>query len=254
MCFRCGLPGHTARDRNCPAINRKCDRCGKLGHYRKCCKTQLADNQSERGRFNGRGRFSGRSGRSGRVNNVRDSVRKEYTDNFDYQSEEECSKEYTFVLGSRSEKETLSLNDIDVQFITDAGASVNMTDKELWEQLNIRKIKCKTQKTDKRLYPYGTDKLLKLLGKFTVDGTVKNTHGKYITMDIYVMDGKGPALLGKESAEQLGLLKVGVNVIQDDILSKYDSCFKGVGRLKVFKLKLSIDDTVKPVAQKMYRI
>ena len=46
-----------------------------------------------------------------------------------------------------------------------------------------------------------------------------------------------------------------VNVLTEpDLKQKYRECFEGVGKLKDFQLKIHIDPTVKPVAQKPRRI
>ncbi|KAJ1131262.1 hypothetical protein NDU88_009601 [Pleurodeles waltl] len=37
-CFRCGLLGHYANDKSCPARNQKCSGCGTVGHFIKVCK------------------------------------------------------------------------------------------------------------------------------------------------------------------------------------------------------------------------
>lgn len=73
--------------------------------------------------------------------------------------------------------------------------------------------------------------------------------------EFYVLNGKGPALLGKNTAMNLRVLKLGVNSVQSfDIVREYPKCFQGIGKLKNFKLKLQIDQDVKPVAQAMNRI
>lgn len=71
-----------------------------------------------------------------------------------------------------------------------------------------------------------------------------------------MLNGKGPALLGKDTATNLGVLKLGVNSVQSfDIVREYPECFQGIKKLKnLKKLKLHIDQDVKPVAQAMYRI
>lgn len=38
-CFRCGSANHLADDKKCPARNKKCLKCGYIGHYREYCKT-----------------------------------------------------------------------------------------------------------------------------------------------------------------------------------------------------------------------
>ena len=61
-------------------------------------------------------------------------------------------------------------------------------------------------------------------------------------------------MFGKATAIQLGVLKLGIYSINEDIRGKYSDCFKGVGKLENFKLKLHINSKVEPVAQRMYRI
>ena len=39
MCFRCGDENHIALETTCPARNAKCGNCGKVGHWKKVCKS-----------------------------------------------------------------------------------------------------------------------------------------------------------------------------------------------------------------------
>ena len=80
-----------------------------------------------------------------------------------------------------------------------------------------------------------------------------------IEAEFTVIEGKGQALLGSETATQLNVLKLGeavdVNVLkQDDIFDKYKSCFEGLGKLIDFQLDITIDENVKPVAQPVRRV
>lgn len=75
-----------------------------------------------------------------------------------------------------------------------------------------------------------------------------------VQAEFYVVKGNSVSLLGKTAAIQLGVLKLGIYSINEDIRGKYSDCFKGVGKLKDFKLKLHINSKVEPVAQRMYRI
>lgn len=95
------------------------------------------------------------------------------------------------------------------------------------------------------------------MGKFTT--TVSAESGEQVPeTEIFVLDGEGPALLGRDTARKLGLLKLnpGINTVTDssDVCSKYPECVDGIGKLKDFQLKLHVDDNVTPVAQSMYRI
>ena len=39
-CYRCDLTGHTQDDMRCPARDKECRKCLKVGHFAKCCKTK----------------------------------------------------------------------------------------------------------------------------------------------------------------------------------------------------------------------
>ncbi|PFX23411.1 Transposon Ty3-I Gag-Pol polyprotein [Stylophora pistillata] len=74
-----------------------------------------------------------------------------------------------------------------------------------------------------------------------------------------VVKGPGRPLLGKNTGENLGVLRVGPDVYSltaevSDIREKYKEIFTGVGKLKNFQLKLHIKDDVKPVAQPVQRL
>lgn len=44
-CFRCGNLAHVAQGFPCPARDKKCNKCRKIGHYERCCKTKLFQNK-----------------------------------------------------------------------------------------------------------------------------------------------------------------------------------------------------------------
>ena len=116
-----------------------------------------------------------------------------------------------------------------INVIVDSGASVNIIDAKLWESLKKQKITCKSEITTKKLYAYGTDKPLVLLGKFsTVIAVQRDCKSRKVYADFYVLKGAGPALLGRETAEQLGILSIEVNYV-DDVRTEYKECFEGIG-------------------------
>ena len=50
----------------------------------------------------------------------------------------------------------------------------------------------------------------------------------------------------------LAILKIEINTVSHDaLLEEYPECFQGVGKLKGFQAKLHIDESVKPIAQKL---
>ena len=67
------------------------------------------------------------------------------------------------------------------------------------------------------------------------------------------------SLLGKTTATELGVLKVGINIAvvttkAMKLNPQYSDVFEGVGKLKNKQISLDIDSTVKPVAQPYRRI
>ena len=67
------------------------------------------------------------------------------------------------------------------------------------------------------------------------------------------------SLLGKITATELGVLKVGINIAMvtskaDSLKQQYPEVFEGVGKLKNKQIQLDIDPTVKPIAQPFRRI
>ena len=135
----------------------------------------------------------------------------------------------------------------------DSGASCNIVGKRTWLYLKQKKIKARTEKDYAEIYGYGQQRL-RTLGKFycNIDCPDTDVQSK---VKFTVLDHDGPTLIGRETAETLGVLRVGpkrVNIItKENIVERYPKLFDGLGLLKDYKLKLHIDKTIKPVAQPM---
>lgn len=229
-CFACGYMGHTYRDQKCPARGKECERCHFKGHFKACCKTKLKEN-------------------TGKVNRV-DTL----------QNKSDSNDDYVFTvneMGRSSGKVDVTLGGVKLQMIIDSGASCNVVDKQLWEKLKLQKIKCQSKKCEKILYGYGNSNPLKTIGTFVAEIC---TRDRQITAEFVVIEGQGQPLLGKDSAEQLGVLKLGheINTVKSqpdsDIVREFRDCFTGFGKLKDFQLNIPIDKTVRPVAQQVRRV
>ena len=46
-CFRCNMTVHTPEDKQCPARDRECRKCHKVGQLAKCCKTKKAKDTND---------------------------------------------------------------------------------------------------------------------------------------------------------------------------------------------------------------
>ena len=95
---------------------------------------------------------------------------------------------------------------------------------------------------------------------FTADILMPVNKAKAVA-EFTVVEGDGRSLLGKATAEELVLLRVGpktgaYTVSESDahITEKFPKLFSGVGKLKGRELKLHIDDSVQTVDQPFRRI
>eukprot|EP00794_Sanderia_malayensis_P004282 gene4282-4850_t len=171
-CYRCDNLGHLSSDEKCPARGKKCNKCHGVGHFAKCCKSKKTPKAGKQA-----------------ANFV------------------ETEEEFAFVVTGKIEPEiTLNVGGIpNIKFIIDSGASCNVIDRQLWEMLKANKVKCETQKCHKKLFTYGSTEPLKIAGTFTACIQCgKQSQNAEFT----VIEGKGQALLGRDTATQLGVLTI----------------------------------------------
>ena len=168
--------------------------------------------------------------------------------------------DYAFSIneGEQSEMITVQVGGVDLKMLIDSGANSNIVDEGTWEQLKAKGVKCESQAAspDKKLYPYASNQPLPVKGSFkcTVAVCDRSTRAEFV-----VIKGRRMSLLGKVTATELGVLKVGINIAAvttkaHDLKLQYPEVFEGVGKLKNKQISLDIDPTVKPVAQPYRRI
>ena len=119
-------------------------------------------------------------------------------------------------------------------------------------------MKCESQAAspDKKLYPYASNQPLPVKGSFKCTVAVRD---RSTSAEFLVIKSRGTSLLGKVTTTELGVLKVGINIVMvttkaHDLKQQYPEVFEGVGKLTNKQISLDIDPTVKPVAQPYRRI
>lgn len=228
-CYRCDSEFHYSIDAVCPAREATCVKCNKVGHYAKCCRANVRDYRKQ----------VKPKDKPGAVNQVED---------------DDSDNGYAFAVndGKLTGMVKVNIGGVPLKMLIDSGASTNIIDRKAWEQLKRGKVKCKTQQCAKKLYAYGSKEPLKVLGSFQSKLSVGEVE---LDDEFVVINGEGQPLLGYDTATRLGILRVGlgINMVNEDIRQEFPECFKGVGKLKEYQIKLHIDKGVQPVVQPLRR-
>ncbi|KAJ8363309.1 hypothetical protein SKAU_G00121400 [Synaphobranchus kaupii] len=222
-CYRCGHTDHLGRDPKCPARGQTCHKCSGKDHFSTVCCTK------PKGAKHG-------------VSNV------EEQDDFAFVVKE----------NNTTERLTFSVGGVKLQMLIDSGATSNVMGENTWERLKSECIKCHSYipKTERKLFSYAASQPLSVKGAFTCEIAIGN---RIEQAEFIVVNGKGEALLGKDTAMKLGVLKIGVDVaavvdIKQSLEQQYPKLFQGVGKLNSKQVSLHINPDVKPVAQPLRRI
>ena len=227
-CGWCGSKDRHAK-RDCPAKDKKCRACGKIGHYAAVCR-------SNQGR-----EAQNREPQSRRVRQVtQDSGATSCPD-----AALESDDDYCFGVG-KTPTVDLTVNKKTVKFFIDTGASVNIIDGETAQKLSLQ-----PEPTQAKIYAYGSTTPLVIAGRATA--TVEHkTQVKKETFFV-VKSHLGGNLLSSSTAQNLGLIQFAYSC-QHHIPDSYPDLFEGIGKMKDMKVKLHIDPEVKPVCQPHRRI
>ena len=216
-CYRCGMEGHFARDPECKARAVTCPKCKKIGHLAKCCKTKV-ENTTKRGD----------------VHHV---------------------SEDDFAFSVQSGIRDIPTIDIElggvqlVGVLVDSGSTRNVIDRETWEMLKRKNIKCRSWKSSRKLYSYGSEEPLNTAGEFEAELCYKD---RQRTVTFVVVEEKARPILCRQTSEILATLKIEINsVSEENLIREFPRVFNGVGKLKDFQAKLHIDESVEPIAQKL---
>ena len=115
---------------------------------------------------------------------------------------------YAFIVGSTMpERVEVAVGGRKLNMIIDSAASVNIVDKQTWEWLKRNRIVCTSSRSQRQLYTYGSQTPLEIIGTFNCEVLT----GHHATnAEFCVISGKGESLLGKDTAVNLGVLKMGI--------------------------------------------
>ncbi|XP_062571293.1 uncharacterized protein K02A2.6-like [Saccostrea cucullata] len=230
QCWNCGGP-FPHSDHPCPAKGQKCHDCHKVGHYRKMCRNKKPQKV--------------------RLVNKEDN-------NQDYSDSDSDGYCYGVKLIGRTESintvrgpyVTVNLNNKKLKLLADSGSSVNILDETDYEKIGEPALH--KGKTHGKLVPYGVKDTIKVLG--TCDVKIE-TPQKFTVCTFYVVKGRGGSLLGYPTASELNIIKVinKVETLGSNVENDFPHLFRGIGKFRGQQVKIHIDESVPPVAQKPRR-
>jgi hypothetical protein len=126
---------------------------------------------------------------------------------------------------------TVKINNSNVDFLIDTGSSINILDENTFRTIGS---KPKFSHFNKRVFAYGSDKTLELIGKF--QATIE-TDSKITTATMHVVKGKHENLLCYDTSVELNIVPIiaSVSSSSEILCNKYSDVFKGIGKLNDVK-------------------
>lgn len=204
-CMRCGRKWHNKLS-ECPALNKKCNVCNRMGHFGVKCRSK------------GEGTTSDQTGVKRSASSSFRPTKKSKTRQIDSETEKDEVEEL-YNVGLCDEIIPMKVGGIEIQAFIDSGSKCNMLDPGTWEFLKARgaTIQVVQNKPQKKFLGYGRHPL-ELMGVIEADLKVKK--GKEVKSMVdrfYVIKGATQTLLGSVAAKRLGVLHVGLNSTHEEV-------------------------------------
>jgi len=170
--------------------------------------------------------------------------------------------EYLFAIGENKEATTVpvTVDNTSIPVIIDLGASVNVLDSATLTRLMDNGFVLRNSSV--RIYLYGPETPLPVNRTFSANVSMPQlqTRAHFVIVENFNMG----SLLGKKTATELGLLRVGpelpstINQITvgstQPIVDKHDAVFCSVSKLRDYQLKIHVDPEITPVTQPQRRV
>lgn len=232
-CTRCGKGDHTSGSSLCPANNRECYKCKKMGHFGAQCKTPNLKRRPETSNY---------TTKRPRVERVR-AIGNE---------EEERERNFIYSISDGDELIWVKIGGIRIQMLIDSGCNKNIISENVWRYLITSKAERydETRECREVFIPYGDKpKPLVVLGKFSANLLIEDK-GKKIEKiaDFFVIKGGRQCLLGKLTARELGVLFIGLPSTHG-VRALQGLAIQPFPKIEGVKVKIPIDPDVQPICQ-----
>ncbi|XP_062542458.1 uncharacterized protein K02A2.6-like [Armigeres subalbatus] len=236
VCFRCGLAGHFANNKACPAKNKSCDRCNIVGHFKKMCKTKNY--------------AATKNKKHDKILMVADTRREPVRRNSSADnSANESDSDVCHIYATNEEQGyvTCTTGGVKLNWVIDSGAHVNVISRNTWDKLKRKGCQYTAGENPQkslRVYGGGELKVHKIVNTEIATDFSKVNH------KIYVVDQpEGVNLLSKQTSIDLGILEIRGEISNVSRRTKLT-----VGKLKNVQVEVKIDKSVAPVQQPCRRL
>ncbi|KAJ3659377.1 hypothetical protein Zmor_011067 [Zophobas morio] len=259
-CKNCGGKWHPNGRRACPALNVICRSCGKKGHYaRVCMSTTSTQQQQAQSRANPQYNNHGTNTSINKKHNGERKNRAQIRFNELNMEPESTNSETSFKTTIRLNDRTamkcpqvhVKLNGKVINFIVDTGSSVNLISSSTFKQFHQQSL----QPDSSSILPYNCQQQLEVVGKFK---GLFHYNNHQTRADVFVIKGNSESLLSYDTANKLQLIQLSMMIYQpmdmNYIKNKHPNLCNGIGCLKNQTVKLHIDESIPPVANKHRRI
>ncbi len=233
-CFNCGREGHLPKTSQCPALGKKCRKCGTLDHFANVCRQGKAKKPRQ-----GQGQSQGQGHRRYRSNSASDSTT------------------ISVVQHSSGDLKTVccTVNDTKVIFMLDIGAKVSLLNRVIYEQ-HFSRVPLRL--CPRRLESYdGTE--IATVG--CMSATVQ--YGDVIVPDFqFYVSASGRSIIGVDLFDALGFkvtdpLDAHIASVEHGTsvtLQQYPELTKEFGCITGYQHRPVVNQTIAPVRQPLRRL
>lgn len=229
-CRNCGYRDHQTNDDACPAKDKLCFYCKRVGHFGLRCPLRKSQQRTQI------------------PSKVRTVERHDSQSGSKSSDDTESGKTYyAFYSGNETNVIECEIGGVKSDLLIDSGSDANLITDQAWETLKQARVAVhqSTKGSSRVLKGYASDNPLPILGTFVADIRVGQRSVRAL---FYVIKGGQRCLLGDQTSKELGILKVGLEV------QRVAAQVMTFSKIKDIQVQIHMDSTVKPVFQPLRRV